>query len=189
MAANATDAAAKLAAEHGIDLVGVTGTGADGRITKGDVEAHLAAAAEAAKGTAVSEEFDTEAAVESPPEGPETAVVAAEPASEPATVVSEELCTDTVETAVATGSESETAVTLTFGEESLRVQTAEAKTEFSALTALVDEPETAVADPPLFAWRVENAATLQELIALGDQATDEAERAAIRARAKELLTA
>jgi len=46
---NATDAAVKLAAEHDIDLADVAGTGADGRITKGDVEAHVAALAEAAE--------------------------------------------------------------------------------------------------------------------------------------------
>lgn len=38
----ATDAAKALAAEHGIDLAGVTGTGADGRITKDDVAGHVA---------------------------------------------------------------------------------------------------------------------------------------------------
>lgn len=41
---DATDAAADLAAEHGLDLAKVEGTGAGGRITKGDVEAALKAA-------------------------------------------------------------------------------------------------------------------------------------------------
>ena len=36
---DATDAAKALAAEHQIDLANVTGTGADGRITKDDVAA------------------------------------------------------------------------------------------------------------------------------------------------------
>lgn len=39
----------RLAAEHGIDLTRVTGTGGDGRITRRDVEAHIAAAAAAPK--------------------------------------------------------------------------------------------------------------------------------------------
>lgn len=38
---DATDAAAALADQEGIDLAGVTGTGSGGRITKGDVEAFL----------------------------------------------------------------------------------------------------------------------------------------------------
>lgn len=37
----ATDAAKKLAAEHGIDLATVTGTGAEGRVTRDDVAALL----------------------------------------------------------------------------------------------------------------------------------------------------
>ena len=40
---NATDAALKLAEEQGLDLADVLGTGVEGRVTKGDVEAHLAA--------------------------------------------------------------------------------------------------------------------------------------------------
>jgi len=36
---DATDAAKALAAQHGIDLATVTGTGSDGRITKDDVQA------------------------------------------------------------------------------------------------------------------------------------------------------
>jgi pyruvate dehydrogenase E2 component (dihydrolipoamide acetyltransferase) len=36
---DATEAAVEFAVEHGIDLAGVTGSGAGGRITKGDVEA------------------------------------------------------------------------------------------------------------------------------------------------------
>lgn len=40
---NATDAAVKLAEEQGLDLADVLGTGVEGRVTKGDVEAHLAA--------------------------------------------------------------------------------------------------------------------------------------------------
>lgn len=36
---DATNAARELAAEHNIDLWSVTGTGADGRITKADVQA------------------------------------------------------------------------------------------------------------------------------------------------------
>ena len=39
--ADATPAARKLAAEHGISLADVPGTGKDGRITKADVEAKL----------------------------------------------------------------------------------------------------------------------------------------------------
>jgi pyruvate/2-oxoglutarate dehydrogenase complex dihydrolipoamide acyltransferase (E2) component len=42
---NATDTAVKLAAEHELDLAGVAGSGVDGRITKADVESHLAALA------------------------------------------------------------------------------------------------------------------------------------------------
>lgn len=41
MEADATDEARTLAAEHGIDLHDVTGTGKDGRIIKADVEAHI----------------------------------------------------------------------------------------------------------------------------------------------------
>jgi pyruvate dehydrogenase E2 component (dihydrolipoamide acetyltransferase) len=40
---SASDAAAKLAYEKGVDLALVTGTGANGNITKGDVEAFIAA--------------------------------------------------------------------------------------------------------------------------------------------------
>jgi len=40
---SASDAAAKLAYEKGVDLALVTGTGANGNITKGDVEAYIAA--------------------------------------------------------------------------------------------------------------------------------------------------
>lgn len=39
----ASDAAAKLAYDSGVDLALVTGTGANGNITKGDVEAFIAA--------------------------------------------------------------------------------------------------------------------------------------------------
>lgn len=39
---DATEAAAEYAAEHDVDLAGITGTGADGRITKADVEEHVA---------------------------------------------------------------------------------------------------------------------------------------------------
>jgi len=38
---DATDSARKLAAARGIDLASITGSGAGGRITKGDVEAQL----------------------------------------------------------------------------------------------------------------------------------------------------
>ena len=38
---DATDAAVKLAAEHGLDLAAITGTGTDGRIIKSDVEAAI----------------------------------------------------------------------------------------------------------------------------------------------------
>jgi pyruvate/2-oxoglutarate dehydrogenase complex dihydrolipoamide acyltransferase (E2) component len=41
--ATATDSAVNLAAEYGIDLATVKGSGADGRILKGDVEAAIAA--------------------------------------------------------------------------------------------------------------------------------------------------
>lgn len=40
---DATDAARSLAAERGVDLSEVKGTGADGRITKDDVESHTSA--------------------------------------------------------------------------------------------------------------------------------------------------
>lgn len=40
---NATEAAVKLAAENDIDLSALVGTGAEGRITKADVEARIAA--------------------------------------------------------------------------------------------------------------------------------------------------
>lgn len=128
---NATDAAVKLAAEHDIDLADVVGTGADGRITKGDVEAHLTSLMDAA---AVEE---TAAAP-----GPETAVV------EPA-----------VDVRVPTPADEATAAA-----------------------------ETAVAEAaPDFFSRVQAAANLQTLIALGSLATSEEERVVIRARAKELL--
>lgn len=42
-AADATNAAAQLAAEHGIDLASVQGSGTGGRITKGDIEALIGA--------------------------------------------------------------------------------------------------------------------------------------------------
>ena len=38
---SATDSAIKLAVENGVDLADVVGTGADGKIIKADVEAHL----------------------------------------------------------------------------------------------------------------------------------------------------
>lgn len=38
---NATETAVNLAEERGVDLAMVTGTGVDGRITKGDVENYL----------------------------------------------------------------------------------------------------------------------------------------------------
>jgi pyruvate/2-oxoglutarate dehydrogenase complex dihydrolipoamide acyltransferase (E2) component len=38
---DATDAAKALAAEHGVDLANVTGTGSESRITKDDVAAHI----------------------------------------------------------------------------------------------------------------------------------------------------
>jgi pyruvate/2-oxoglutarate dehydrogenase complex dihydrolipoamide acyltransferase (E2) component len=41
---NATDSARQLAAEHNINLADLTGSGVDGRITKGDVELAIAAA-------------------------------------------------------------------------------------------------------------------------------------------------
>lgn len=44
---NATDSARQLAAEHDINLADLTGTGVDGRITKGDVELAIAAASAA----------------------------------------------------------------------------------------------------------------------------------------------
>ena len=40
---NATDSARALAAEHNINLADITGSGVDGRITKGDVELAMAA--------------------------------------------------------------------------------------------------------------------------------------------------
>ena len=43
---DATDAAKALADEHGLDLATVTGTGADGRITKDDVQQAIDAQAE-----------------------------------------------------------------------------------------------------------------------------------------------
>lgn len=49
---NASDAAKKLADENGLDLGTVTGTGANGNITKGDVETAIAAAIEAANAEA-----------------------------------------------------------------------------------------------------------------------------------------
>ncbi|MEZ4591831.1 MAG: E3 binding domain-containing protein [Chloroflexota bacterium] len=102
----ATAGAVQLAAEHDLDLADVVGTGADGRVTKSDVEAYLASR--------------------------ETADTAVVPDVAPA-----------------------------------------------------GKPETAVA--PEFLAEVQAADSLQALIALGDQAADEAQRAAVRARAKELL--
>ena len=43
---NITDAARKLAEEHGIDLAGLEGSGAGGRILKGDVEKAIRAQAD-----------------------------------------------------------------------------------------------------------------------------------------------
>jgi pyruvate/2-oxoglutarate dehydrogenase complex dihydrolipoamide acyltransferase (E2) component len=37
----ATEAAVELAAEHGVDLADVAGTGSDGSVTKSDVQEHL----------------------------------------------------------------------------------------------------------------------------------------------------
>ncbi len=126
---NATDAAVKLAAEHDIDLADVVGTGADGRITKGDVEARLASLADAEN----AESTEGAAAVE--------------------------------ETAVSDSAADDRA------------------------PAPADEaiaPAVAGATPDFFS-RVQAAANLQALIALGSLATSEEERVAIRARAKELL--
>lgn len=68
---DATDAAVSLAAEHGIDLADVGGTGANGRITKGDVEAHLASLAVAAEAVeAAVEETAVVPAAEAEPEAP-----------------------------------------------------------------------------------------------------------------------
>jgi len=53
---NATDSARALAAEHNINLADITGTGVDGRITKGDVELAIAAASVALKETAGGDE-------------------------------------------------------------------------------------------------------------------------------------
>ena len=131
---NATDAAVKLAAEHDIDLADVAGTGADGRITKGDVEAHVAALAEAAEAEASA----TEGAEAAPPtDGPETAV--------------------------------------------------SVEIDVRAQTPAVDEAAPATAAATNFLTRVQAADNLSALIALGSLATGEEERAAIRARAKELL--
>lgn len=49
---DATPAAAVLADEHGIDLAGVKGTGAGGKIIKGDVQAYLDAQATGDEDTA-----------------------------------------------------------------------------------------------------------------------------------------
>jgi pyruvate/2-oxoglutarate dehydrogenase complex dihydrolipoamide acyltransferase (E2) component len=125
---NATDAAVKLAAEHDIDLADVAGSGADGRITKGDVEAHVTSLADAENAAAVAE---TAAAPE-----PETAV---------------------------------------------------AETAVRAQTPPADEVTAVVAPATDFLARAQAADNLQTLIALGSLATGEEERAAIRARAKELL--
>ncbi len=103
---DATDGAASLAAEHNIDLADVVGTGADGRVTKSDVEAYLASRQAA----------DTAVMPDVAPAG---------------------------------------------------------------------KPETAVA--PEFLAEVQATDSLQALIALGSKSTDEAQRAAVRARAKELL--
>lgn len=71
---NATDAAAKLAEDQDVDLADVTGTGVEGRITKGDVEAYLTLIGT----TPLPAEPESEA----PAEGPEVAdsVDAADPA-------------------------------------------------------------------------------------------------------------
>lgn len=124
---NATDAAVKLAAENELDLADVVGSGADGRITKGDVEARLAAREpEEAPATVGAVPNETDARAQTEPE-------AAEP-DKPAP----------------------------------------------------NEAETAAANT--FADRVQAAETIQALITLGDEAEGEAERAAVRARAKELLS-
>lgn len=70
---NATDAALKLAKVQGIDLAQVNGTGADGRVTKPDVEAYLAMAAKPAEpeteapATPVGGTFTTPSAVQDMP--------------------------------------------------------------------------------------------------------------------------
>lgn len=56
----ASDAAVKLAAEHGIDLATVTGTGANGNITKGDVQKLLDQAAEGSENDEPEGETETE---------------------------------------------------------------------------------------------------------------------------------
>jgi pyruvate/2-oxoglutarate dehydrogenase complex dihydrolipoamide acyltransferase (E2) component len=59
LSANATDTAVKLAAEHKLNLADVAGSGVDGRITKADVESHLATLAFAANAAAIESETDT----------------------------------------------------------------------------------------------------------------------------------
>lgn len=55
----ATPAAADLAAEHGVDPTEVEGTGADGKVTKADVETHIAEkAAEAPTAESVHARLD-----------------------------------------------------------------------------------------------------------------------------------
>jgi pyruvate/2-oxoglutarate dehydrogenase complex dihydrolipoamide acyltransferase (E2) component len=118
---NATEAAVQLAAEHELDLAGVVGTGADGRITKGDVAAAL-------EGLTAEDAESAEVGEATPP------------------------------------------------------------TDAEILDAMLDEPEAAVPEELSFADQVQAAETIQELIALGGQAAGEAERAAVRERAKELLS-
>jgi pyruvate/2-oxoglutarate dehydrogenase complex dihydrolipoamide acyltransferase (E2) component len=130
---NATEAAVALAAEHGLDLADVVGSGADGRILKSDVEAHLAEllTAKDAEGAKVGEATP-----------PTDAEILDAMLDEP-----------------------------------------EAVAEVRAQTEL----ETAVPKELSFADQVQAAETIQALIALGGQAAGEAERAAVRERAKELL--
>ncbi len=54
---NATESAVKLAAEHGIDLATVTGTGADGKITQPDVQKLIAPADDKAKTSGKATDF------------------------------------------------------------------------------------------------------------------------------------
>ena len=65
----------RLVDEHGLDPSGIAGTGKDGRITKGDVLAHLEAAAKPAADTALPSTTDT---------APAFAPASAGPAPEPA---------------------------------------------------------------------------------------------------------
>jgi len=55
-AIEATDSARQLAAKHNINLADLTGSGVDGRITKGDVELAIAAAGAAALETTGGEQ-------------------------------------------------------------------------------------------------------------------------------------